>query len=153
MGIGWERPYGEKLCVRESCGYRHHWILGGSSFPGKQLLCSALLSCSWYFSTPVQAVCCLFPNSSPLSFTEQAGMGKRLQHQALHAEEFVTSSEPSSFRVPVKCSYWHRSAIAKLPSKYFQHPAWFQCFILFQCYYKDSCLFSCVPYRGVKKRC
>ena len=29
-------------------------------------------------------------------------MGERLQRQALHAEEFVTSSEPSSIRAPVE---------------------------------------------------
>lgn len=45
----------------------------------------------------------LFPSSSfPWSFTESAGMEERLQHQALHTEVFVPTSEPSSIRAPVK---------------------------------------------------
>lgn len=45
---------------------------------------------------------CLFPSWSPLSFTEPAGMEETLQRWALHAEELVTSSEPSSVRAPVE---------------------------------------------------
>lgn len=69
----------------------------------------------------------IFPSSCPLSFTEQAGMRKMLQHQALYAKESLTSSEPSTIRAPVESSHWHYPAITKPCSEHFQSPAWFQC--------------------------
>lgn len=65
------------------------------------MLCSALRQPRFPHPCP-SCISCLFPSSSPLRSTEPAGKGERLQHQALHAEELVTSSEPSSIRARVE---------------------------------------------------
>lgn len=110
------------------------------------MLSAPLLQLRFWYPCP-SSIYYIFPSSPPSSFVGQAGMRKKLQHQALHAKESLSSSEPSTIRAPVECSHWQYPAFTKPCSEHFQSPAWFQCFILFQCYYKDSCFFSCVAHR------